>query len=204
MVIFIFGLLHNTAPQQQPKNILNNVEHVRTLLEGLNKSARKVVPMSNQGTLVSVALSAWNTNIERAEKLFFNLSKEQLNAEVAPGKNRLIYLWGHFTAVHDAMLPLLDFGPRLYPQFDNLFITSPDKAATNLPAIEELKKSWTEVTAKLSEGFGKLNTDDWLARHTAVSAEDFAKNPLRNRFAILLSRTNHLSYHLGQAVLTPK
>ena len=29
----------------------------------------------------------------------------------------------------------------------------------------------------------------------------FAKDPLRNRFSILLSRTNHLSYHLGQAVL---
>jgi hypothetical protein len=35
----------------------------------------------------------------------------------------------------------------------------------------------------------------------AVSEEDFAKDASRNRFAILLSRTNHLSYHLGQAVL---
>ena len=160
--------------------------------------------MSNQGTLVSVALSAWNTNIERAEKLFFNLSQEQLNAEVAPGKNRLIYLWGHFTAVHDAMLPLLDFGPRLYPEYDGQFIKNPDKAVPSLPSADELKKSWNEVTSKLSNGFAKLSTDDWLAKHTAVSEEDFAKNPLRNRFAILLSRTNHLSYHLGQAILTPK
>ena len=28
-----------------------------------------------------------------------------------------------------------------------------------------------------------------------------SKDPSRNRFSILLSRTNHLSYHLGQAVL---
>ncbi len=42
---------------------------------------------------------------------------------------------------------------------------------------------------------------EWLQRHAAVSGEDFAKDPLRNRFSILLSRTNHLSYHLGQAVL---
>ena len=160
--------------------------------------------MSRQETLVAVAMNAWNTNIERAEKFFFNLSEEQLNVEVAPGKNRLIYLWGHFTAVHDGMLPLLDFGPRLYPQYEALFIKSPDKAAKNLPSIEELKNSWTEVTAKLSEGLAKLNTNDWLAKHTAVSVEDFAKNPLRNRFAILLSRTNHVSYHLGQAVLASK
>ena len=42
---------------------------------------------------------------------------------------------------------------------------------------------------------------DWLQRHSAVSAEDFAKDASRNRFAILLSRTNHLSYHLGRTVL---
>jgi hypothetical protein len=35
---------------------------------------------------------------------------------------------------------------------------------------------------------------------TSVSEEDFAKDASRNRFAVLLSRTNHLSYHLGQAV----
>jgi hypothetical protein len=35
----------------------------------------------------------------------------------------------------------------------------------------------------------------------SVSEEDFAKDTSRNRFSILLSRTNHLSYHLGQAVL---
>jgi ribose 1,5-bisphosphokinase PhnN len=46
-----------------------------------------------------------------------------------------------------------------------------------------------------------MSLSDWAQRHTAVSAEDFAKDTSRNRFAILLSRANHLSYHLGQAVL---
>jgi len=50
-------------------------------------------------------------------------------------------------------------------------------------------------------GLKKCRGPDWLARHTAVSEEDFAKDPSRNRFAVLLSRTNHLSYHLGPAVL---
>jgi len=45
---------------------------------------------------------------------------------------------------------------------------------------------------------------DWAQRHAVVSEEDFAKDPSRNRFAVLLSRTNHLSYHLGQAVLAVK
>jgi hypothetical protein len=46
-----------------------------------------------------------------------------------------------------------------------------------------------------------MSWSDWLERHAAVSVEDFAKDGSRNRFAILLGRTNHLSYHLGQAVL---
>jgi len=45
---------------------------------------------------------------------------------------------------------------------------------------------------------------DRAQKHSVVSEEDFAANPLRNRFAILLSRTSHVSYHLGQAVLAPK
>jgi hypothetical protein len=34
--------------------------------------------------------------------------------------------------------------------------------------------------------------------------EDYAKDPTRNRLADLLSRTNHMSYHLGQITLALK
>ena len=49
--------------------------------------------MSEQG-LVTGALNAWKLNIERADRLFSPLSEQQLQKEVAPGKNRLIYLSG--------------------------------------------------------------------------------------------------------------
>ena len=160
--------------------------------------------MTNDELLVSGALNGWKTNIDRADKIFSSLTEDQLLKEVAPGRNRLIYLWGHLTAVHDAMLPLLGFGQRLHPEFDDIFILKPDKATPSLPSTEEVRRSWSEINSKLSEGFKKLQPAEWLHRHDAVSEEDYAKNPLRNRFAILLSRTNHLSYHLGQAALTPK
>jgi hypothetical protein len=60
------------------------------------------------------------------------------------------------------------------------------------------------VNGKLRAGFATLSPADWLQKHASVSEEDFAKEPLRNRFAILLTRTNHLSYHLGQAILATK
>jgi hypothetical protein len=39
-------------------------------------------------------------------------------------------------------------------------------------------------------------------KHTSVSAEDFAKEPHRNRYTILLTRTMHMALHFGQFVLT--
>jgi hypothetical protein len=124
--------------------------------------------------------------------------------EVAPGKNRLIYLWGHLTAVHDRMLPLLGFGERLHPEFDVLFLSNPDKTIPELPPVKEIKSAWNEVNGRLLTGFASLSPSEWLEKHTSVSEEEFAKDPLRNRFAVLLSRTNHLAFHLGQTALVPK
>ena len=110
---------------------------------------------SNEELLLSGALSAWTTNIERADKLLFSLTPEQLGKEIAPGKNRLIYLWGHLTAVHDLMLPLLGLGPRLHAELDEPFLTKADKVVANLPSAEAIKKDWNEVNGKLRDGFAK-------------------------------------------------
>jgi len=48
----------------------------------------------------------------------------------------------------------------------------------------------------------KFSVDDWLKKHTAVSDEDFSKNPTRNRLAVVLNRTNHASVHTEQIALT--
>jgi hypothetical protein len=157
--------------------------------------------MANEETLISVALKTWAGNPYRANNPFSNLSSEELEKEVAPGRNRLIYLWGHLAATHDRMRTLLGLGERLRPEFDVLFLTTPDEKVA-LPPAAEIKKCWDEVNRSLSNGFATFSVRDWLQKHTAVSAEDFAEAPLRNRFSILLSRTGHLSHHLGQAILT--
>ena len=157
--------------------------------------------MGNEGSYVALGLKVWKAQIERADKLFGSLSSEDVLREIAPGRNRLLYLWGHLTAIHDAMLPLLGMGERLHPEFDVAFVSNPDKSQANIPSHEEVRQAWNVVNAELWKGFEKMSWSDWVQRHTAVSEEDFAKDTSRNRFAILLSRTNHLSYHLGQAVL---
>jgi hypothetical protein len=160
--------------------------------------------MSNEGMYVAGALNAWKINVERADKLFSNLTSEQLEQRVAPGKNRLIYLWGHLTAVHDRMLPLLGLGEQMFPDLDQTFLVNPDTADGKMPTAAELKNAWNEINGRLVAGFAGWQAVEWLQKHNSVSAEDFAKDPQRNRFAILISRTNHLSYHLGQAIAAAK
>lgn len=157
--------------------------------------------MTIEKSLIDSALRGWKFNVEQAEKLFESLSPEQLKQEVAPGKNRLIYLWGHLAAVNDRLLPLLAIGERLHPEFDAMFILNPDKSVPLTISAQLLKAAWQEINQKLWEGFSRFADSDWAQRHTAVSEEDFAREPHRNRFGVLLGRTAHLSYHLGQAAL---
>ena len=157
--------------------------------------------MANEGSYVAIGLKVWTAQIERADKLFGRLSSEEVQREIAPGRNRLLYLWGHLTAIHDAMLPLLGMGERLHPEFDVAFVSNPDKSQAAIPSHEQVRRAWNIVNAELWKGFETMSWSYWLQRHAAVSEEDFAKDASRNRFSILLSRTNHLSYHLGQAVL---
>jgi uncharacterized damage-inducible protein DinB len=153
---------------------------------------------------VQVAINSWRLVVERANKTLSNLPDDHLLKEVAPGRNRLIYLWGHLTAVHDAMFPILGLGERLHPELDAIFVSSPDKTGAQLPPVGELRKYWDEVNRKLLSQFATLSENEWLQRHNAVSEEDYAKDPTRNRLAVLLSRTNHMSYHLGQVTLALK
>jgi hypothetical protein len=120
--------------------------------------------MTLETSLIDSALRNWRSTVDRAGKLFGDLSQEQLLQEVAPGKNRVIYLWGHLTAFN----------------------------------------IWQETSQILWTGFSKLSVADWLQKHGAVSEEDFLREPHRNRFTILLARTAHIAYHLGQAKLSER
>jgi len=160
--------------------------------------------MTSHELPVKVAINSWRLVVERADKIFSRLTEDQLLSEVAPGKNRVIYLWGHLIAIHDAMFSILGLGPRLHPDFDAIFVDNSDRAVTEIPSAGQLKQYWDEVNGRLLSQFENLSADEWLLRHRAMSEEDYAKDPTRNRLAVLLSRTNHLSHHLGQVTLALK
>ena len=157
--------------------------------------------MTSDQQFIDSALRAWKSNVERAENFFNALSAEHLLQQVAPGRNRLIYLWGHLAAADDALLPLLGVGSKLHPELDAIFLTNPDRSATSLPSATEIKQAWDEIHNALWSAFNKLSAADWLAKHTAVSDDEFVREPHRNRYTVILSRTSHIAFHYGQAIL---
>ena len=108
--------------------------------------------MTIEKSLIDSAIRGWKSNVERAGKLFGPLSPEQLEQEVAPGRNRLIYLWGHLAAANDALLPLLGIGGRLHPEFDAMFTSNPDKSVPLTVSGPSLKAAWQEINQKLWGG----------------------------------------------------
>jgi len=159
---------------------------------------------NKQDLAVKLALQTWDSNVKRMTASFDGLSDEQMHTEIAPGRNRPVYLLGHMAVVHDMMIPLLGLGERKLQHLDSTFITSPDKAVSELPSVAELKSAWAETNETLNSKFASLSSDEWFQRHTNISEEDFAKEPHRNRLSVLNSRANHVSYHIGQLALVKK
>ena len=95
--------------------------------------------MASDEVLVQTAISSWEQVIKRVGTLCLSCSEEQLLVEVAPGKNRILYLWGHLTAVNDAMFSVLRLGERLHPELDAVFIAQPDRSVP-LPTSTEIAK----------------------------------------------------------------
>ncbi len=159
--------------------------------------------MSNQ-IVTTMVLHSWHSTIKRAEAIVETLSDEEMNNEIVPNRNRGVYLLGHLAAAHDLMLPLLNLGETQFPELFSSFIRTPDNAENDKFTVTELRKFWKDANANLAKAMDNLSPEEWLEKHTSVSEEDFAKEPHRNRLNVLISRTNHVSYHVGQLILLKK
>jgi hypothetical protein len=151
--------------------------------------------------LVKMILDRWKASLQNWNEVLTALSDEQLEKPLAPGRNRGTYLLGHLTAVHDHLFPLLGFGDKMFPHLGPIFVESPDNHGTQYPPAKELRMMWNDVMEKLNTATDNLTEEAWFDKHTSVSAEDFAKEPHRNKLNVLLTRTTHLNYHTGQLIL---
>src|SRR3954453_23145755 len=96
--------------------------------------------MTNEEIFAKTTINSWKLAVGRLDHMFSSLSDEELQAEVAPGRSRVLYLLGHLTAVHDRMLPLLGFGERLHPELDEAFISKPDGEPADRASAGDLRR----------------------------------------------------------------
>src|SRR5438067_2128219 len=136
---------------------------------GSGRESSREDDMTSEETIAATAVNAWKIYLERAEKFFFALDDAQLQKEIAPGRNRLIYLFGHLIATHDWMFPVLGLGDRLHPELDATFLTNPDRTVPALASRADLQRMWTEVHGALNERFARLTPAEWLQKHTLIS-----------------------------------
>lgn len=161
-------------------------------------------PTAEKELFIKMVISNWELQNIRVNKLIAKLSDEQMASPTAPGRNTGVWILGHLIAVNDGMISLLGLGEKLYPELEAAFIGEVNKPGVVAPPLADLKKQWDTLNARLTEYFNALPPEEWFTRHNSISPEDFAKEPHRNKLNILINRTNHQSYHLGQLIYLDK
>ena len=147
--------------------------------------------------LIKMVLDGWHSKTGQLDKLLSELSDEQLQHEVAPGRNRGFYLLGHLTSLADSIFPLLGH-EKMAPHLFTPYVLTPDKENGALPGVKALRQEWAKVSTALAGKMTAIRPDEWFQKHTSITAEDFEKEPHRNKLNVVLSRIPHVDYHLGQ------
>ena len=148
--------------------------------------------------LIRQTIAAWQLQNRKLNALLNKLSSEELLAPVAPNRNRGIYLLGHLIAFNDMMLPLLGLAERLYPELDDLFVDCSDGCADHYPPVNTLKAYWYEVNETLTANMNELPLQEWFRQPANDQVAGIKRNPLYTKYSVLIGRTTHLSYHIGQ------
>lgn len=154
-----------------------------------------------ENSLINTSLRNWNEQNKRLQSIIDNLSVAQLEREIASGKNTGKYLLGHLAAINHNMLVLFGLGVNPLPELDTIFLVNADRAIAHNYTTDELKKLLFNSVQMFEEKSKTLTEADWFGRHMNVTAEEFQMQPHRNKVNVLINRTLHLAYHMGQLSL---
>jgi hypothetical protein len=153
--------------------------------------------------IIDQCIKAWEQRVAQTTNLIDSLGEWAMDTEIAPGRNKVVYIIGHLLVVHDKLIEGMELGERSFTDLDTLFLGA-QQPDSEYPETTWIKENWYTLNEFLNKKFSGMTVADWLSKHAYVSAEDFALQPDRNKLNLLLSRTNHLSSHNGQLVLVKK
>jgi uncharacterized damage-inducible protein DinB len=152
-------------------------------------------------TVLQICLLQWDQYNRRMLKTLESIPNENFTTPITPDSNSPSWILGHLADTDDALLELFGISKRLYPELNKIYHHERDTNQQGHLSKDELIIRWKAVVAELDKHFKQWNEGDWLSRHMAVSAEDFAKEPHRNKLNVMLSRVSHKASHLGQLAL---
>jgi uncharacterized damage-inducible protein DinB len=150
---------------------------------------------------LAICLLQWEVYNKRMQKALDVISDENFHKQIIPNGNTPSWLFGHLVDTDDALLELFGIRSRLYPDLKTIYHHERGSNQSGHLSKAELIRRWNEISAELDKAFKSWNEQEWLSRHTAVSEEDFKKEPQRNKLNVMLSRVEHKASHLGQIAM---
>jgi hypothetical protein len=87
----------------------------------------------------------WELITLQATRLLNQLTDEDLNRQVAPGKNTGKYIIGHLIAINDAIPQNLGIAESQHPELMNSYVSQPDGVAEDVLSLDELRMLWKET-----------------------------------------------------------
>jgi len=155
-------------------------------------------------TPTEICLLQWKAYNARMQKALDSISAQKFNEPIVANGNSPSWLFGHLADTDDKLLELFGIGKRLHPELEKIYHHERGKNQTGHLSKEELSAQWKAITSALDKAFDSWTEKEWMNRHTAVSEEDFAKEPQRNKLNVMLSRVSHKASHLGQIAMQVK
>lgn len=155
-------------------------------------------------TTIEICLLQWATYNTRMQKVLDTIDDQNFNSPITPGGNSPSWLLGHLVDTDDKLLELFGIQKRLFPELEKIYHHERGTNQAGHLSKAELTSKWKAISAELDKAFKSWNEKDWMGKHTAVSEEDFKKEPQRNKLNVMLSRVSHKASHLGQIAMQPK
>jgi uncharacterized damage-inducible protein DinB len=155
-------------------------------------------------TTLDICLLQWDTYNRRTQKVLETIKDENFHKPIVNGGNSPSWLLGHLADTEDALLELFGISKRLYPELNKIYHHEKGSNQTGHLTKEELTIRWKAISEALDKAFKSWSEAEWMGRHTAVSEEDFKKEPHRNKLNVMLSRVEHKASHLGQIAMQEK
>lgn len=155
-------------------------------------------------TTLDICLIQWNTYNTRMQKVLDTIAPENFNKPIVLGGNTPSWLLGHLVDTDDKLLELFGISDRLFPELATIYHHERGANQSGHFSKDELTMKWQAVIAKLDAAFKSWRESDWHSKHTAVTEEDFKKEPHRNKLNVMLSRVTHKASHLGQIAMQSK